>query len=188
VRAAQGRDTEAIELLEQAVSRAPQPGSLVALGDLYTRRSRPEAAERVYREAEAIAKYPGNEAAYRRELAVFYADHGWNLPQALSLAQQDLASRPDIHGYDTLAWTLYKSGRFEEAAAAMTRAMARAMALGTVDGVLYVHAALIEDRNGRTAKAREHLNAAKALTPYLLNDEARQLDVRLSMAVDSGKR
>jgi tetratricopeptide (TPR) repeat protein len=184
VRAAQGRDTEAIELLEQAVSHAPQPGSLVALGDLYTRRSRLEAAERVYRQAEAIAKYPGNEAAYRRELAVFYADHGRNLPQALSLAQQDLASRPDIHGYDTLAWTLYKSGRFEEAAAAMTRAMA----LGTVDGVLYVHAALIEDRNGRTAKAREHLNAAMALTPYLLNDEARQLDVRLSMAVDSGKR
>ena len=98
---------------------------------------------------------------------MFYADHNRNLPQALSLAQQDLASRPDIHGYDTLAWTLYKSGRFEEAAAAMTRAMS----LGTVDGVLYVHAALIEDRNGRTAKVREHLNAAKALTPYLLNDE-----------------
>ena len=67
------------------------------------------------------------------------------------MPESGLASRPDIHGYDTLAWTLYKSGRFEEAAAAMTRAMA----LGTVDGVLYVHAALIEDRNARTAKARE---------------------------------
>jgi hypothetical protein len=62
--------------------------------------------------------------------------------------------------------------------------MTKAMALGTVDGVLYIHAALIEDRNGRTADARKHLNKAKALTPYLLNDEARQLDARLSMAAD----
>ena len=66
--------------------------------------------------------------------------------------------------------------------------MTKAMALGTVDGVLFMHAALIEDRNGRTADARDHLSAAKALTPYLLNDEARQLDVRLSMAADSGEK
>jgi tetratricopeptide (TPR) repeat protein len=180
VRAAQGRDNDAIELLEEAVSRAPQPGSLVALGDLYAKKSRFEAAERVYRQAEAVARHPGNAAAYRRELARFYADHGRNLPLALALAREDLDGRPDIHGYDTLAWTLYKNGRFQEAAHAMTKAMA----LGTVDGVLYIHAALIEDRNGRTADAREHLNKAKALTPYLLNDEARQLDARLSMAAD----
>jgi tetratricopeptide (TPR) repeat protein len=184
VRAAQGRDEEAIMLLERAVARAPQPGSLVALGDLYAKRSRHDAADRVYRQAEAIAKQPGNADAYRRELAMFYADHGRNLPQALSLAQEDLESRPDIHGYDTLAWTLYKNGRFDEARLAMTRAMA----LGTVDGELYMHAALIDDRTGRTADAREHLRKAKALAPYLLNDEARQLEARWSMAATARQK
>ena len=55
-----------------------------------------------------------------------------NLSQAVALAEQDLDSRPDIHGYDTLAWALYRNGRFDE--------------------------------------------AAKALGPHVLNDEARLLD------------
>ncbi len=184
VRAAQGRDDEAIELLELAVSHAPQPGCLIALGDLYAKRSRLEAAERVYRQAEGIARHPGNEAAYRRELARFYADHGRNLPQALALARQDLNSRPDIHGYDTLAWALFRNGRFEEAA----QAMAKGLSLGTVDGELYMHAALIEARTGRMADAREHLRAAKALGAHVLNDEARQLDARLSTTIETEAR
>src|SRR6185436_2049395 len=97
VRVAQGNDAQAIDLLERATSRVPQPASLVDLGDLYAKHGRAADAERAYAQAESIALRGGSyEAAYRRELAMFYADHNRQLPRALELARADLASRPDI--------------------------------------------------------------------------------------------
>ena len=101
VRAAQGNDGDAIALLERATSRVPQPASLIDLGDLYAKDGRAADAGRAYRQAESIALRGGSyQSAYRRDLAMFYADHNRQLAHALELAREDLESRPDVYGYD----------------------------------------------------------------------------------------
>ena len=170
VRVAQGNDADAIALLERATSRVPQPASLIDLGDLYAKHGRTADAERAYRQAESIALRGGSyQFAYRRDLAMFYADHNRQLARALELAREDLESRPDIYGYDALAWCLYRNGRFDEAAPVMEKALV----LGSGDATLLSHAGLIDYRRGRLAQARERLTAANARAPYLLKDEAK---------------
>jgi Flp pilus assembly protein TadD len=177
VRAAQGRDAEAVSLLERAVTAVPQPGPLVALGDLYARHGRGADAERVYDQAEAIARRPGSYlSAYGRELALFYADHGRRLHEAQRLAEQDLANRPDIYGHDALAWALFKNRRLDHA----WREITEALALGTRDASLWMHAGLIADARGDRKEARRFLSQAQALAPYLLNDDARRALIHLS--------
>jgi tetratricopeptide (TPR) repeat protein len=177
VRAAQGREGEAIGLLERAVASVPQPASLFALADLYTNSGRVADARRVSQRAESIAQRPGSyQAAYRRELAMFYAAGDRELKSALDLARQDLEIRRDIHGYDTLAWALYKNKRFDQAA----EAMMKALVLGTQDATLYAHAGLIEYRRGRSSQAVAYLRSANALAPYLLDAEARRVLADLS--------
>ena len=75
-----------------------------------------------------------NPQFYSRELAMFYADHDLKLDEALDLATAGLEVRKDIYGYDAVAWALFKSFRFEEAADAIAQAT-----LGTQDANLYWH-------------------------------------------------
>jgi tetratricopeptide (TPR) repeat protein len=158
VRAAQGRNRQAIELFEKAVSIAPDPSMLVALGDLYALEGD---------DARARANYDRMERAtlgqpeHRRVLAVFYADHDRDLPRALELARQDLEQRQDVYGHDALAWALLKNGRVEEAA----RSMAEALKLGTRDARLYYHAGMIARGVGDSSKARDSLGRSLALNP-----------------------
>jgi tetratricopeptide (TPR) repeat protein len=159
VRAAQGKLSEAVELLKKAVDIGPDPSMLAALGDLLAKTGREEEAKRVYDRLEQRATL---NAEYRRELANFYADHDRHLPKALELAQIDIAERKDIYGYDTLAWALFKNGRAQEAA----RASAEALKLGTRDARLHYHAGLIHLKLGDPDKAREHLGRALALNPH----------------------
>jgi tetratricopeptide (TPR) repeat protein len=157
--AAQGRNDEARDLLEKAVGIAAEPAMLAALGDLYTRTGHHAKASATYARLEQVAQA---HSEYRRELAMFYADHNRNLPAALELARIDLAARPDIYGQDTLAWAAFKNGRLDEAA----RASAEAMKLGTRDARLWLHAGLIHARLGDHAKARDELRRALAINPH----------------------
>ena len=59
----------------------------------------------------ALVEYIGrlsalNQIVYNRELALFYADHGRRLPEALDLARRELDVRRDVYTWDVLAWTL----------------------------------------------------------------------------------
>ena len=83
-------------------------------------------------------------------------------PGALDLAQQELAVRKDIYGYDVLAWALYKNGRFEEARDAIDEALVQ----GTKDARLFFHAGMIYHGLGEAPKAKEFLARALATNPY----------------------
>jgi len=183
VRSAQGRYDEAIQLYRKAIAIVPQPATLTALGDLYARVGQKEQAQLQYDTVELIARLAAiNQQVYNRELSLFYSDHETKLDEALSLAQKEIAIRQDIHGYDTLAWALYKNNRPVEAASAMTSAMK----LGTQNPILYYHAGMIHYRLGDRAKAEEHLQHALALNPHfsiLFEDEARQTLAELGGAV-----
>jgi tetratricopeptide (TPR) repeat protein len=163
VRAAQGRHDEAVKLYEQAVAIVPQPDLLAALGDLYTLTGQPDKAKLQYDTIEFIGQLAEiNQVVYNRQLALFYANHDWNLAKALELAQKEIGVRKDIYGYDALAWALYKNGRHAEAA----EAMEQALKLGAQDAMLYYHAGMIYEALGDHEQAQTMLKKALAINPH----------------------
>lgn len=161
--AAQGRLENAIQLYEQAIAIIPQPDFLAALGDLYAITGRPEEAERQYETVEFIGKLDAlNKVIYNRQMAMFYANHDRTLDEALALATRELQVRKDIYGYDALAWALYKNGRPQEAAAAISQATR----LSTRDAMLYYHAGMIYKALGDDLLAQAMLNEALSINPH----------------------
>jgi len=165
VRLAEGRKDEAVRLFKQAVVIGPDPHMLAALGDHYVSLGKPEAAKAMFDDFE---RRTAGRAEYRRERSLFLADHDRRLPEALALAQKDLAERKDIFGYDALAWALYKNDRVAEA----DEAMVQARKLGTQDARLFYHAGLIRRKLGDTKGAREILERALALNPHFSASQA----------------
>jgi len=142
VRESQGRHAEAAELLEQRYRAAPHPENLYDLAAALERAGKkPQAAAAWKRfEKEALAESEKEDNA-NRELVFYYADHAGRAREALRIARLEMARRKDIHTLDAYAWALYRSGKRDEAAAAM----ARALATGTRDPQIRAHAAAIEN-------------------------------------------
>ncbi len=172
-RTAQGNLPDAIALYQRSTAILPQPSALAALADIYSRLGRSQEAQTLYDTIALIATLQSlNQQLYNRELVLFYADHDLKLPQALALAQQELAVRRDIFGYDALAWALYRNGRLAEA----RQAMEQALALGTQHASLFYHAGMVYYALGEREQARVYLERALELNPhfsFLLADSAR---------------
>ncbi len=161
-RTAQGRLDEAIRLYERAVAAVPDPATLAALGDVYTATGDHRTASDRYATVEAIATLAAAERRlYDRQLALFRADHGGDLDEALRVARDSLETRRDVYGYDTLGWILYRLGRLDEA----REAADAALALGTPDPRLWFHAGMISAALGDEVRAREELRRSLALDP-----------------------
>ena len=163
VRAAQQRHDDAIDLYRRALAAIPLPEYAGALGDLYTRLGRPDEARKQYALVESIGQLNAvNQVVYNRELASFHADHDMKLDEAVQAARTELEVRRDIHGYDALAWALYKAGKLEDALAPMTEALR----LGTRDARLFFHAGMIHRGLGHTEQARTFLARALSTNPH----------------------
>jgi Flp pilus assembly protein TadD len=120
-------------------------------------------------------------AAHYREVAVFYANHDMNPERAIELAELDLQQRQDVHGYDTLAWALYKNRKFEQALPAIQSALRQ----GTRDANMHFHAGMIYAALGQTEMARSELKTALEINPHfsLLHSDVAQAELqRLSQA------
>jgi len=160
VRVAQDRLDDAIVIYEDLIAAGPAAdlhGSVAALYDA----TGDHAAARLHLDAglqlgrATIGQFP----AERRHLAGFFARHEPAL--ALALAREDIATRQDVHAYDTLAWALYRNGLFDEAAVAARQALA----LGTEEVELLYHAGMIEAALGHDGQARQLLGRALELNP-----------------------
>ncbi len=113
---------------------------------------------------EAIAQLAGEAGSvYDRGLSLYLSDHGLEPDRAVRLARDELAIRPDVYGYDTLAWALLNAGD----AAGADAPMQSALAAGTKDARLWYHAGLIALANGRADEAASDLQRALALGPAL---------------------
>jgi tetratricopeptide (TPR) repeat protein len=161
--AAQQRYAEAVELYQKAIGIIPMPEYISALGDLYTKAGMLDYARKQYELVEYIGKLSAlNQAMYNRELAYFYADHGVKLAEGLALAEREIEYRRDIYAHDVLAWNLYKSGRLEQARAAIEEALR----LETKDAKLFYHAGMIFNQLGDKEKARHYLRRALSTNPH----------------------
>jgi tetratricopeptide (TPR) repeat protein len=163
VRAAQGKLEESVQLYQRSIAIIPFPVYVAELGDLYTKLGRLKEAHQQYDLVEYIGHLSKlNRVLANRELALFYADRGIKLPEALELARNELEVRHDIYTWDTLAWVLYKNGRFQEAAEAMNKALA----MQTNDSLLLFHAGMVYHSLGKDSDAEKYLNSALKTNPY----------------------
>ncbi|MBI4306340.1 MAG: hypothetical protein HY678_08470 [Chloroflexi bacterium] len=122
-----------------------------------------KAAQEQYDTVEFIGHLAAiNKVVYNRELALFYADHGLNIDEAVRLTRAEIEVRKDVYGYDALAWALYQAGSSAQA----DQAMAMALAYGTNDASFHFHAGLIKKAVGDTPAARTHLEAAMKINPH----------------------
>jgi tetratricopeptide (TPR) repeat protein len=159
-RAAQGKSSQALDLLNKTVAIIPQPEYLALLGDLYTLSGQPELAQRQYDTVEFIGKLDAiNQVIYNRQVVLYDANHDLNLPGGLILAQKEIAVRKDVYGYDALAWALYKNGKLEEA----NQAAQQALRLGTPEALFYYHAGMIAAARGQSQAAQKLLSQALQL-------------------------
>lgn len=173
-RIAAGDMETALELYRRAQERVPTPDVAIALGKLYDRLGRHEEAGRQYDLVEFIERSgPAGADTYSRQMAVFWADRGIKLDEALAVARRERAARSDIYTSDALAWCLYKKGELDAA----RQAIEEALRLGTRDAGINYHAGMIYQSLGDRQRAARHLNLALEINPMfdvLQADVARQ--------------
>lgn len=163
VRAAQGKLEESIQLYHRSIAIIPFPVYVAELGDVYKKVGRLNEAQQQYDLVEYIGHLSRlNQVLANRELALFYADQGIKLPEALELARKELEVRHDIYTWDTLAWVLYRNGRFQEAAEAINKALG----LHTNDSLLLFHAGMIYHSLAKDSDAKAFLSRALKINPH----------------------
>jgi tetratricopeptide (TPR) repeat protein len=163
VRAAQGGFDESIHLYQRSIAIIPFPVYVEELGDVYRKTGKEKEAQQQYDLVEYIGHLGElNRVLANRELALFHADQGIKLPEAVELAQKELEVRHDIYTWDTFAWALYKNGRLEEAAAAMSKALV----LHTNDPLLLFHAGMIYHALAKDDEAEDFLSRALKANPH----------------------
>lgn len=179
VRSAQGNNREAAELYKKAIAAVPYPKYAAALGDVYQTLGESDKAQKEYKLVEFIGHLSEiNQQIHNRDLALFYADHGMKLEQAVTLARKELEVRQDVYTWDVLAWALFKHGESKEA----TTALSHALSQGTKDPQLFFHAGMIYAGLGDSAKAKGFLQHALLINPHfnpVYAETARQTLVKL---------
>jgi tetratricopeptide (TPR) repeat protein len=163
VRTAQGKFEESIQLYQRSIAIIPFPVYVAELGDLFTKIGRRKEAQQQYDLVDYIGHLGKlNQVLANRELALFYADQGIKLPEAVELARKELEVRHDIYTWDVLAWALYRNGRLQEAAEAINKALA----LHTDDSLLLFHAGMIYHSLNKDLEAEDFLRRALKANPH----------------------
>jgi tetratricopeptide (TPR) repeat protein len=165
------RAADAVAPLRRAVQLNPLPEYQWALADALQLHGDHEGAGVV--EKELIS---GGAEADPRTVALFLATRRTAVTTAIALAERELQTRTDIFTLDALAWSLAAAGRTAEAHVTMTRALAE----GTQDGRLFLHAGVIAAAGDRRAEARTWLRKAETLRSTLLPSELEELTQHLT--------
>ena len=162
VEAARGDVDRAVADYRTAVSRQPQPGMLVELGELLEATGRADEAQQQYavvRATQQLFAAAGQDVDV--ELALFEADHG-DPRLAVELAKKAHDTRPDsIVVQDAYAWALHAAGQDREALP-LARAAART---GLRSAGFAYHLGVVEAAAGDRAAARTALERALELNP-----------------------
>jgi tetratricopeptide (TPR) repeat protein len=114
-----------------------------------------------------------------RTLAVYLATRRADPAKAIALAEAELTIRADVFTLDAHAWALAAGDRTAEALAVMERALAE----GTSDARLFLHAGVINLAAGKRSQARAWFRKAETLKAMLLPSEAAALARHLTSAL-----
>ncbi len=164
---AAGARERAVSALRRAVELNPLPEYQWWLADGL--RALGRSAEAALVEAELVRR---GENTDPRTLALFLATRGEDVATAVRLAQRELAERADVHSHDALAWALAASGNWSAA----EDAMRTALAAGTRDPRLFLHAAEIARARGDRSAAETFYAQASESGAALLPSERTLLE------------
>ena len=106
-----------------------------------------------------------------RTYALYLATRREQPDLALQLAQAELQTRGDLFTHDALAWAFAATGRWHEARTHSRRALAE----GTADARLFLHAGVIAAHSGQLDEARDWFEKARARGQLLLPSERAEL-------------
>ena len=163
VAAARGDYDMAIRRYVEAIEARPVPELVIQLAELYRAVGRDEDADRQEALVSVIQQLAAaNGMDTDLEMALFDADRGLNLDRAVASAQLQWEQRKSVHVADVLAWTLYRSGRCQEAASISHEALR----IGTRDALLLFHAGRIAECAGDADRAARLLREALAVNPH----------------------
>lgn len=165
VRAAQGRNDEALALLDSAMRFIPEFSFVEMKADIYRATGANRQADSLITVVEGMLAE--DEAAGHladKEFALLYANHNIKSAEAENRARKELAARPDnIEAQHAYALTLLRAGD----AAGAREYLAKALRMGTKDPVVIAHAGLAEAKLGNKDVARTQLRRALSIDPYL---------------------
>jgi tetratricopeptide (TPR) repeat protein len=159
---ARKKDFAAVEVLERAASLNPLPEYQWTLADALRLVRRTD-------EAAAIEQQLVRDGAAGdpRTLALYLSTRRMGGALAVDLARREMKVRSDIFTLDALAWSLVNVGEVREASTFMEQALAQ----GTEDGRLFLHASVIAAADGRPADAARWARKAQSLRFTLLPSE-----------------
>jgi tetratricopeptide (TPR) repeat protein len=158
--------SEAVEPLSLAAKLNPLPEYQWTLAEALRAAGRASEAETVERDLKSLGA-----ATDPRTFALFLATRGEDIPTALALAKAELEARSDVFTHDALACALAASGQFGEADEQARLALAE----GTQDARLFLHAGIVARELSRVSEAQKFLDRAAALKQTLLPSERAQL-------------
>ena len=162
IQLAQEKNAEAVESLQRAARLNPLPEYQWTLADALRLIDRTDDAVSIERQlvSEGFADDP-------RTLALYLSTRRQESDKAVDLARRELERRADVFTLDAAAWSLASAGQVREASALIDRALAE----GTEDGRLFLHAAVIAAADGRPRDAARWERKARRLRFTLLPSE-----------------
>ncbi|MGV0023866.1 tetratricopeptide repeat protein [Phormidesmis priestleyi] len=178
--AAQHRWQACLEAANQGIDRVPLVETLAYKADAQQALGDSQGAAATQDLIEVVAHLSQVKGIYDRALAVYYIEHGVHLPEALEIAQREVALRDDIYAEDTLAWAAAANGQWQIA----ERAIQQATRYGTEDPLLRFHHGMIALHKGDRETAIRQLGEALRLNPQFHHKyaaEARQVLANLSL-------
>jgi tetratricopeptide (TPR) repeat protein len=153
VRMGQNRASDAVLLLMEAKSIDSDPHVLYELARAHETAGQPKEARATYAEFERLASDPEKTTEQSRlDLILMYAGGPASAPNALKLALQEIAARHDVWTLDAYAWSLYANAKFQDADAAVQKAIA----VGVQSAQIFDHAGHIAQKLNHTADASKY--------------------------------
>ena len=152
------RYDEAIPILERALGLEPESTqAMFWLGASYERSGRGSDAENIL---QTLLDIDPNHAPALNYLGYMWADQGENLDRALVLVQQAVALEPENGAYiDSLGWTHFQLGQYEEARGHLERAAG----LVGDDATVFEHLGDVYSALGQPSQAREFYQKSLAM-------------------------
>jgi tetratricopeptide (TPR) repeat protein len=138
--AARGRWREVIRWAERADAGGADLATLALLGDAYAAVGERDRALHTWDRVEAAHR--ANPEPFARQWTQYRLDHQVRLAETRAVLEREVLERPDVLGWDMLAWARYLTGDL----AGAREAARRALMLGTPDGALRYHARLLASR------------------------------------------
>jgi tetratricopeptide (TPR) repeat protein len=181
VRISQNRASDAVELLQQASSIDNDPHVLYDLARAHEAAGQSSEARATYAEFERQASAPGRSTdASRLDLILMDVGSPAAAPTALKLAQQEIAARQDVLTLDAYAWALYANAKYQDAEAAVQKAIA----VGIQSAQIFDHAGHIAQKLNHNAEAAKYFALSIQSNPS--SEHASDARTSVSLATAAG--